>query len=43
MLIMGRGENEDFDVKDGETIYILETLPGIKTRWGKAERVRMEM
>ena len=42
MLIMGRGENEeDFGIKDGETIYILETLPGIKSRWEKAERARM--
>jgi hypothetical protein len=32
MLILGRGKDSDGNVIDGNTVYILETLPGIKAR-----------
>jgi hypothetical protein len=32
MLILGRGKGSDGKVIDGNTVYILETLPGIKAR-----------
>ncbi|KAM7210409.1 hypothetical protein V8F06_014213 [Rhypophila decipiens] len=38
MLIMGGREDEEGDPTDEDTIYILETLPGIKSRWDKMKR-----
>ncbi|KAK0636655.1 hypothetical protein B0T17DRAFT_613356 [Bombardia bombarda] len=37
LLIMGRGEDDDLQPIDGDTIYILETLPGLKARRLMAE------
>lgn len=44
MLIMGAGydsgdDDSLFSIQDEETIYILETLPGIKRRWEKINKV----
>ncbi|KAK4208652.1 hypothetical protein QBC37DRAFT_391832 [Rhypophila decipiens] len=38
MLIMGGREDEEGDPTDEDTIYILEALPGIKSRWDKMKK-----
>lgn len=38
MLMMGRGKDNDGNLIDGNTVYVLEALRGIKTRALKAKR-----
>jgi hypothetical protein len=39
MLILGRGKDEDGNLIDGGTLYLLETLPGIKLRAMKEKAI----